>query len=304
MFSFHHYHFILMKSCILFLVLMAFSFGCKSSTEPPSGNKLGSSVTVTSSSSPSLDGGGRWFTGADTGVWYDASLSYDLSNASGTDKDITYKIEIGLFGDGKFSHDPSAIFFDGDSIVTGSSPVHVSGNSKSSLNIQFTTGIGRLVTWKYPYGYRLTLFDKTKNDSLVLEGAFDGSIPGNRFHGIIYTTESSPDPLAILDGPDDGDWKSADSNEFIPRPLYPNPTSGQMSTLGWALQTEGLIISFSLNKTPKDSLFFYSTDPLSAGFHEYAVSLKGIKPGMYRIYLSAKRNSTTYLSHGDVMVSN
>ncbi len=213
-----------MKSAsILFISVIALLSGCKSSTEPP-GNMLGPSITVTSNWSPSLDGGGRWFNGADTGVWYDATLSFTLNNSSGSTKDISYKLEIGQYKSGKFLQGGGDLFYDGDSVISGSYKVGTS----TTLDLTPTIGIGRKnpKDWTNPYGFRLTLSDNATNDSYVTEGSFDGSTPGNRFHGIIYTTEQSPDPLGIFDAPDDGDWQVNPNPSMGPRACFPNPTTG------------------------------------------------------------------------------
>ena len=295
-----------MKSSLLFFVtLILFLSGCKSSTEPMSNNKLGSSITVTSSSTPSLDGGGRWFAGLDTGVWYDVNIAYSLNNSSSTAKDISYKLEIGEYKNGKFFSGYGDLFFDGDSTMSGI--VTVSGNLTSVLNVQPTIGIGRknAKDWSSPYGYRLTLYDKGSNDLLVITDSLSGSTPQNRFHGIIYTTETSPDPLGVFDGPDDGDWKALSDTTIKCFPLFPNPSS-----LGAEIQYQTRndldSVFITLNKTRSyviDTLFIFN-EAKSQGQYGLTLQFPQIRHGMYRLFFQVRRKGSTISTRGDVIVSN
>jgi len=290
-----------MKLPLLILIgTIAVISGCKSSTEPPT-NRLGPSITVTSNWSPSLDGGGRWFNGADTGVWYDATLSFTLNNSSGSVKDVAYKLEFGLYKDGKFQPGGGELFFDTDSIFSGSMKVGAS----STLDLTPTLGIGRknAKDWSNPYGYRLTLTDIATNDTYATEGSFSGSTPGNRFHGVIYTTEASPDPLGVLDAPDDSDWSYKPTDAVYPLPLYPNPVS-KMATIHWIIQSQGAEVTLSVNRTRRDSIYSFTTPALQAGEHAYGISFASMKSGMYRVYITGKSNGDIYKSYGDVIVFN
>ncbi len=288
-----------MKQSVIILILaIVYLSGCKSNTEPQ-GNKLGPSITVTSNWSPSLDGGGRWFNGADTGTWYDAKLSYTLDNSLSSPKDISYRLEIGVFKNGMFQSGGGELFYDGDSVFSGSHTIRGS----TTLDLTQLIGVGRKnrKDWSYAYGYRLTLTDITTKDLYVTEGPFSGSDPENRFHGVVYTTEQSPDPLGVLDAPDDSDWSHNAKDGVFPLSIYPNPVM-KFASFTWIVQEQGAIAAFSLNRTPRDSVFSLATPLLQAGQHTYSISFDNVRTGMYRLYFSGKIGGEVFTSHGDVIV--
>ncbi|MFI5263875.1 MAG: hypothetical protein ACHQM6_05115 [Candidatus Kapaibacterium sp.] len=280
----------------IFLGALLLISGCKSSTEPP-GNKLGPSITVISNWSPSLDGGGRWFNGADTGVWYDATLSFTLDNSSGSTKDISYKLEIGQYKNGKFQQGSGELFYDGDSIISGTYKVGTS----TTLELTPTIGVGRKNTkdWTYPYGYRLTLTDIATNDTYVTEGPFDGSKPENRFQGIIYTLETSSDSLGLIDGPDDGDWQANKNPYMRADPCYPNPTVGRNITTRFDIQNNDSVV-VTVNKTKRSVIKKIVSEIRDAGTWEYQIFMDSITSGQYRLYYHFVDSSRVFNSHGDV----
>jgi hypothetical protein len=292
-----------MKSPIaLIITLLVLICGCKNSTEPAT-NKLGPSITVTSNWSPSLDGGGRWFSDVDTGVWYDVTLSFTLDNSSGSVKDISSKLEIGQYKNGKFQQGGGELFYDGDSIISGSYKVGVS----TTLDLTPTIGVGRknAKDWSNPYGYRLTLTDKATNDSYVTEGSFDGSKPENRFRGIIYTTEASPDSLGLIDGPDDGDWQINKNPLMGAKPCYPNPARGAFMNLTavFDIQNKDSVL-VTWNKTKRLVLAKYVSSVISPGSYPIIISAdstEGIKYGEYRLYYHFVDSGRGYNSFGDIM---
>jgi hypothetical protein len=286
------------KIFIASLLIFCFT-GCKSTTEPQNENKLGSSVTVTSTSSPSLDGGGRWFAGADTGVWYDVDAGYSLQNSSGSVKDITYTIVIGEFKNGKYQSPNGDLFYDGDSTASGS--FHLPANSTQILHLQNTLGVGRKNSkdWSYPYGARVTLIDKATNESLVLDDSLSGSTIHNRFKGIIFTTEASSDSLGILDGvTDDGEWKIDNVLGGLEH-CFPNPTTGSTTERIDLPQKDS--ISLTINKTKRTiirTIFSALYDP---GTYDVDVVDSSLKYGMYRIYGHIFGAGQSVTSYGNVM---
>jgi hypothetical protein len=286
-----------MKTYLLFFIIpILVTFGCKYTPEPPT---LNSSITVSSDTLQSLEGGGRWFDGADTGVWYDLNISYTLKNISGSDKDITYKAEIGKFINGKFQPGNGDLFYDADSIFTGS--FHLAPNATQSLNILNTIGIGRKNSrdWSFPYGFRITLIDKANNESLVLEASLAGSNPQNRFHGIIYTTESSPDPLGVFDGPDDGDWEQNKVNNIGLYACFPNPASRSTVSRFTIPNRDSIVLT--LNKTKRSIMSTIISETLDEGTYDVDIVDSTMKDREYRMYGRFFDKGIEYISHGDLL---
>ena len=284
------------SSPVVFTAIIVLISGCKSSTEPP-GNMLGPSITVTSNWSPSLDGGGRWFDGADTGVWYDAILSFTLNNSSGSTKNVSYKLEIGEFKNGKFQPGAGELFFDGDSIISGTYGI----GKSTTLDLTPTIGVGRKngKDWSSPYGYRLTLTDISTNDTYSTDGSLSGSTPENRFRGIVYTTESSPDPLGVFDGPDDGDWQASKNPNMGPVPCFPNPVTGKTSVARFSIQNNDSVV-ITLNKTRRGTLKYLASEVLYSGTYELGIPMDSLKAGQYRLYYHFVDSTRVFDSYGDI----
>jgi hypothetical protein len=293
------------------------AIGCGSSTEPDASLRIGTTFVVHDTAGfmlPLFDGGGRWFASADTGVWYDMAFAYTFRNITSSTHSVTYKLEIGEYKNGKFQWGNGELFYDGDSVFLSNESVAIV--SYDNIIISKTVGVGRKNNdWSYSYGYRITFYDE-KNDSLVIDGSFDdtgdksrqtqGSSPLNRFHGVIFTTEQSPDSLGILDGPDDGDWIPQNSAPFINN-SFPNPFSNK-TTLLWLLPQRGEVF-VSVNKTYRETIYSTSFGLMEAGQWKYELSMDsvmptGIKPGMYRVFLTMLVNDKKYGSKGDIIVTN
>jgi hypothetical protein len=287
---------VIKSSSILFIAAIILISGCKSSTEPP-GNMLGPSITVTSNWSPSLDGGGRWFNGSDTGVWYDATLSFTLNNSSGSTKNVSYKLEIGEFKNGKYQPGAGDLFFDGDSIISGTYGI----DKSTTLDLTPTIGVGRknAKDWSYPYGYRLTLTDIATNDTYSTEGSLGGSTAENRFRGIIYTTEASPDPLGVFDGPDDGDWQVNKIPSMGPDACFPNPTMGKTTVARFSIQNNDSVV-ITLNKTKHNSIAYILSGIRYSGTYEIEIGMDSLKAGQYRLYYHLVDSTRVFDSYGDI----
>ena len=281
------------QSYLLFFLIII--FGCGSSTEPETGKKIGADISVAVNGPSKLDGGGRWFNKTDTGTWYDATLYYAFRNTSSSVHTIHYRVTFDGIDD---------IFFDSTGIFTGD--LSLAPNQTTTIPISMTVGMGRKSKdWSKPYRYTILFYD-SPSDSTSFDEALDGSNPDNRFHGIIYTTEQSPDAQGLLDAPDDGDLKFESSNGFYVEGMYPNPASKDFS-IGWVLQKEGAV-SFTLNRTPKDILFTEDMHSLlSPGNHMIEFSLDSIKThairnGTYRFYFKGTIDNSVFTYHGDLMV--
>jgi hypothetical protein len=144
---------------LVFIIAFSLVIGCKYSPEPPFINKLGSTVTITSPVAPILYGGGRWFTGKDTGTWYDLDAGYSLENSYDKGIDVAYTIVIGEYKNERYQSPNGDLFFDKDSLFTGM--INVPAHSTKTINIEQTIGIGRRNNsdWSYPYGFHLSFLN-------------------------------------------------------------------------------------------------------------------------------------------------
>lgn len=279
-----------MKAKLAAIICVCFFVACKTPTEPQ--YPMLGSMRVIADEPYEIVGGGRWFNSRDTGTWYDLFFSYRVDNTeSAVAKNIAYKVEIGFFENGHFVPGDGKLFFDGgDSVLIGS--VNILGRTDDILDISRTFGVGRKNNdWTHPYGFRLTLSDTSINASLSIEDMFldglsEGSGANNRYHGVVLTTEASPDPIGIFDPPD-WDWKSNDSSKIRFEPANPNPASNS-TTLHIALMSDTVTLVYSLHKTPNTIVFSDTISNFHSGNYALTVPNTGIKPGMYRFIFSEK----------------
>jgi hypothetical protein len=291
---------------LVYIVILAIFGGCSSSTQPTEGKLLGAAIKPSVTSAAALDGGGRWFEGKDTGTWYDLSLLLDLQNSTEAVHPINYTLELGYYQNGHFKPGSGALFFDGDSMIRNAVPFQVAGSSHNTLTIAGTVGIGRHNRdWTIAYGYRLTLRDITSGDTAVMADSLRGSYASNRFRGVIYTTEASPDSLGVIDGPDDGDWGRAGGIQFL-SPCYPNPAYGvhAITTIRFAVPGSSDSVTVSLNRTRHSVLRTYlNSEQMEPGFYEYGVN-DSLRGGMYRFVFQLIDSGKVYVSRGDILLTN
>jgi hypothetical protein len=126
------------------------------------------------------------------------------------------------------------------------------------------------------------------------------SVPFNsRYRGIIYTTEASPTPIGIIDGPDIGDWQS---NElFTPTCAYPNPAS-KVCELGITIPQVLDSIQGEIFVTPHHAVQTFVDGKIVVGNHEVAIDISSMSPGLYRVLWTAFKNGTETSSHGNIMI--
>jgi len=132
------------------------------------------------------------------------------------------------------------------------------------------------------------------------------SVPfSQRYHGFIYTTESSPNPIGIFDAPDDGDW-IGDSNLTL-SPAYPNPTNGitegSFTIPGSFTNPETLdSVRGDIHITPHHIVRSLSVIQPKSGVHATQFDLSGLSSGLYRLVWTAYKNGVVFTGHGDIMV--
>jgi hypothetical protein len=150
------------------------------------------------------------------------------------------------------------------------------------------------------YAYRVAFIDEMGHEA-VFTGLFDGSSSTNRFHGVQFTTEDSPDTQGIIDGPDDGDWRP-----FTVSPgsisCHPNPTAG-IIFLTFDNPFKNDSVYFSINVTPNGYLKKYPVHKyLSGGTISTGLDLSLLPPGEVRLYLHLYHDGQEYISRGDIMI--
>lgn len=288
-----------------FLFLALVLIGCSETMDPSKGG-LSSTLSVTTLNN-SLKGGGRWFNKSDTGTWYDLSTIYTAKNTSSSALTLTVKLEVGLLKSSKFEYNRDEIFFDTslDFKGTGVLTVNIPPNSEKNIQWNIPIGIGRksLVSWDNPYATRLTITELSASDSLVIIDSLSGSNSRNRFTGILFTTEQSPDPIGLLDGPDDDDWRPFALSEYTVTPASPNPTVS-IGTISFVSRSASDTMRVTLQRTINDEFIelFVAPNP-QPGYHSFAYDLNRyeIPFGQYRVYFELFHNGEKYLTHGDIM---
>ena len=128
---------------------------------------------------------------------------------------------------------------------------------------------------------------------------FDSVPFPNRWRGIIYTTEASPNPIGIIDGPDDSDWQATPI--FTPNPAYPNPAITATS-LGISFPAQLDSVKCQLFITPHHVLQTIADGTYGIGTYVFQTNLSALSPGSYRALWSGYKNGAAVSSHGDIMV--
>lgn len=92
--------------------------------------------------------------------------------------------------------------------------------------------------------------------------------------------------------------------EFLPKGAYPDPCkAGRDFMLGWRLaQTDS--ISITINDSPTDVLNTLGAWLKAPGSYVVSAPMNGFKPGIYCVYFKVVRPDSTYVTYGDVQVSN
>jgi hypothetical protein len=291
----------------LFICFFVILCGCHYSNEPIK-NDLGSTSDI-SIKENSLIGGGRWFAGKDIGAWYDLNLVIYFKNKSDIVKNLSARVEIGLLNNGAFDLARTRLLFDTNLLFEKVRIVEftVDKNTKHDIAWTLPIGIGRYTyDWALPYAFRVTIYDESNNDSVVVMNELHGSSPNNRFRGVINTTKSSPDSLGLIDSPDDDDWKMTAPKGARIAPCFPNPINGlnPSTTFQFLISQENDSAYFTVNRTPSSIILTENIGKMSKGKYEYLAYLSGNSPGVYRLYYHLFRDGLEYISHGDVMIEN
>lgn len=121
----------------------------------------------------------------------------------------------------------------------------------------------------------------------------------SRYHGFLYTTESSPDPLATLDQP--LDWFLSAGPAHLDG-IFPNPAYGSTSirlTLNAAIDSVKGLLRITPN-SPADTIF--SMPASMSGVWTIESDLTKQDPGLYRLEVIVWSNGQPQLAHANVSV--
>lgn len=295
-----------MKHLLYLLFFLPLLIGCGSSgntTEPVQTGKLGP-LTIEKKSTPVLEGGGRIFHDADTATWYDASFPFTITNTSGDLHVLHYSFGVGYLENDKFVGQITGFLKNREitetTVLTDTIDNPVPANQTVTLAIP-TTFYFTPINNNRAFAYRLEIFDEA-NNSVVFTGLFGNTGPENRFHGILFTTEQSPDVQGVLDSADDGDWQAFPNSLGEVHACSPNPTTG-IVTFSFQIIGETDSLNISLNVTPKGALMNIPLKGLSSGYHSMAANLASFERGTVRSYLHLFHDGQEYISRGDIMIT-
>lgn len=257
---------------------------CESETEP------NEKISFKQEPSVTLTGGGRWFEAADTGTFYDVTVNFTIINPTSQPLRFTYFVQVGVDDDGMIRVE-SINSRSGTEIY--SDTLTIGANTELTINKNYVLDLAR-GNWTNPYRYWLAIRDVEGN--FLLDTSTILSITErDRFCGVTYTNEQSPDPLGILDAPDDGDFSKPSEAVGFLTGIYANPT------------TTSTIIRFVLNDPSQVKLWVARTpatistvdidnETLQPGYFEVD-HIFTEPPGQYRVYLvvtNGNRRDTTY----------
>lgn len=292
---------------VVFAICCLIGLGCDSGTTPDEGP---GDFTVIADSTFTLTGGASWVVGNTTMIAYATDIAFTVTNQS----DAVYRtgmgLEIGAMVDGTFTTDPRYVIIDTTSLNSiNRDRKEIAGHATGILSAQFIV-IGRPAAagWSYPYAWRKKYHDGKRE--VTLSGSFEGGMnPRNRYRGIIYTVEVSPDPIGIMDGPDDGDWVSSNLTKSQIFPVCPNPVSSTgdsvVCRLSFDLQEEAGPIVFRLMKADGVPLYVYTMNTrFAAGGHVLDLELpKQRTPGTYRLESEITFDDEVVTSRGDILMN-
>lgn len=132
-----------------------------------------------------------------------------------------------------------------------------------------------------------------------VDQSFDSVPFASRWRGIIYTTEASPTPIAVVDGPDDGDWQA--TTLIAPSCAYPNPAA-KIIELPVKILEACDSVRAQVFVTPHHALETIVDGSLPVGAHAISADLSKFSPGLYRVIWTAYKSDTVVSNHGDILV--
>jgi|GEM_PF-2813198 len=146
---------------------------------------------------------------------------------------------------------------------------------------------------------------------LSLSGCDDdfvgGTEPEKKFEGIRVTFEDGRQGGSIGDASDD--WRSIPQVGLTVIPAAPNPVTIASDELGVPTRTS---IEFRLAQAESLRLWVESSPgvpdmellvgTMEAGNHVLEADFTGKQPGIYRVYLSIRREGADYTTYGDLML--
>ena len=265
-------------------------------------------VTKTTQFSYLVAGGTKWpgilrdtVDGLDSFVYFDFHRKITITNSSGASQHLF--ATWGIFNDSarhvilpnKQTASVAGLLWESDGLDLGTIPA----NAFIVLDTSNVVKINQNLTHT-PLSYTLylsTLSDPSFDQSTAL---FDSVPFASRYRGYIYSTESSPNPIAIMDAPDPDDWHG--SNNFVTEAAYPNPANGSTEFVFEAFQPVDSV-QLDLHITPGSIVrSFLVGQDLPLGVHSMMLDLTGLAPGLYRLMITAWQGSTVTHSHGDIRV--
>ena len=254
-------------------------------------------MSVVGSSKFTLVGGHALFLSAgrtDTAltVDYDSDFRLTLKNGSESTLHLPDSIEVGLLVNGEFQ--PSE--FSPKQAAQISSRLLIPGESVTITVPQLTMTRRTEDDWTSPFAWRLSL-----DQGMSFTGSFAGSEESNRFKGIVFTSEASPDSLGILDAPAGGDWQTRNELGFALEPAYPNWAWGS-TVLGFFLLKGADSVHIQILLTPSVVLTEKTIrEPLEAGQYSYRLDLADLL-GIYRIRVKVWLKDEIAEGLGDIWV--
>jgi hypothetical protein len=135
------------------------------------------------------------------------------------------------------------------------------------------------------------------------EGSLSRSSPYNRYQGIVYTEEDSPDSLGIFDSPDDEDWQV--NSEYHAGLIggFANPSSGVSFKAVCRFiipQRDSILLTF--NKTKRSVIqTIIANENFDEGVYDVDIVDSSLRSGMYRVYCHIYQNGIELISHGDLI---
>lgn len=262
---------------------------CESDTEPTE------KVSFKQEPSVALTGGGRWFEATDTGTYYDVNVNFTIVNPTSQPLRFTYFVQVGVDDDGVIRVEP---IYTRSGTEIYSDTLTVGANSELTVNKNYVMDLAR-DNWTNPYRYWLLLRDPDGNPLLDTSKILSIT-ERDRFCGVTFTNEQSPDPLGMLDAPDDGDFSKPSEAVGFLTGIFPNPTTVSATTR-FQLNAQSQVRLW-IAQTPATVLFVeIDNELLQPGF--YDVNTLSMPPGQNRVYLEVVNGSRRDTTYADVIRS-
>jgi hypothetical protein len=161
------------------------------------------------------------------------------------------------------------------------------------------------------FAYQLMLYSRSHpviRPILTATAPFDPSAFNGRYHGFIYTSENSPDPLATVDGTED---PVGGSSTFHGGGVFPNPTLDSTTVVLDADQPADSVRA-DLFITPHYAIKgVFSLVKVSAGSHLVRTGFPNIdplygfpnlRPGLYKLVVTAWQGSAVTELHENICI--